>query len=225
MWDRQFVESLVEISNPNSGSTSAEFVEVCGSVDSFAKDDSFILMGHCVVSSYVDQSAFTKKIQTGYENCASHSCVFAGCVKNNVPKLILVDNAISYVNQEVDDSQPTLQAEDPRFPGNVRSGGRITKKHIADKTGRYVKFIEMLLLVKNDQPNNYNFIITRATFTEDDGTPNISLKFKTLLRDSNVILPDRIITTDPFQPTDQLGGFNAKYLKYKNKCNVLEQII
>ena len=213
VWSRQFAEVLGKIDNPDTRPQ-----QNCGIVDTFAQENSFVLMGHCVVSSYVDQSAFKSKIKKGYESCVDHSCIFAGCVKDNVPKIILVDNTISYANQEVNSGEASIPALDPRFPTSK-------KKHIADKTGRYIKFIEMLLLVKNNQSNNYNFIITRATFTKDDGTPDIRLDFKTLKKDNNVVLPDRIVTANPYQPADQMGGYQAKYLKYKGKSDALKQVI
>lgn len=64
----------------------------------------FIVMGHCPMQQYVKKQLPYVTGQNGYtdncdyKSCTIKDCVFIGCVHNNSPRMIVVDNGLSEAN-------------------------------------------------------------------------------------------------------------------------------
>jgi hypothetical protein len=176
----------------------------CDSV--FQNDNiSFFVMGHCPTNQYLSKIFSEKENDNkyNYKGCTNKDCIFIGCVKNNSPRLIIVDNKIS----------------EAFIPDNKSSNEFKTK---------IKQFGELLLLKPTKQLNSanpvdpyYEFYRVRTSFfnpnNKNDNSEKKTEYFKIKVKLNEI----EIVPTSTTEPS--VGGSNKiLYNKYKQKYRLLQ---
>jgi hypothetical protein len=180
---RLFAEDLAEINNGD------ECKKVINStIKHNEHDDSkdlnmFIVMGHCPMLDYTSNArrryVIDNNITTcGYKSCANKDCIFVGCVHENIPRLIVVDNGLSEANIIFnDDDTENFRFKEVNFDdGNTQQ----YYKNITSRKNDFKVFVELLLLKypsdsNRRQRNEYDFYRIRTNF---ESTPNDVVYYK-----------------------------------------------
>jgi flagellar motor protein MotB len=113
----------------------------------------FVVMGHCITSDFVrDKNAIAK-----YPGCDKRECIYVTCVKDKIPRLILVDSALSGANIMCDDGKVSWDKK------TKDTGSRLKNLiECPDKDGSV--FSEILLLETSNNSSYYNFYRVRLNF-------------------------------------------------------------
>lgn len=126
----------------------------CDNLEASLGKNAFAIMGHCITGMYFDAAY---KALDGHDGCdQKNDCIMSACVKNGIPKLFFVDNAISYANNFVSMGELPFN-----IPQDNNYEGRRGIEYVFSNTGELLN-PEILLLVKNDSSENYNFFIART---------------------------------------------------------------
>ncbi len=172
---------------------------VCNKLEEITPENQFIIMGHCIVNNFVDKALIRM------EECKKRSCIFAGCMRVGIPRIVMVDNTINYSNQSTENTMLIKK--------NVICLVDLTREekllNVVLEQSNELKFTEMLLLIKDDE-NKLKFNIIRNNFKDPTENPkiftnNVYHSYSTLNSQYDIVSPERIQIADPILEEDKVN--------------------
>jgi hypothetical protein len=165
--------STLPASGAEHGTLSASGAEhgtdFCSNLEKSIGENAFAIMGHCITGMYLN---------TAYDKVAGHigcdgfnDCIMSACVKNGIPKLFFIDNAISYANNMNGIEEVTRYNIDATF--NIERANKYEEpystdrvEYVFDNNGKLIN-PEVLVLNRNNNVSNYDFFVARSMLKPD----------------------------------------------------------